>query len=91
MLALGKDGNAYLLNRNNLGGIALPVTQANGEGTNRGTSAVTYRTSQGTYFAFHNDENTIRAYRITADESSYDRIRLEHESERTRLALGHNY
>ena len=66
VLALGKDSNAYLLNRNNLGGIALPVTQANVGGTNRGTSAVTYRTSQGTYFAFHNDENTIRAYRITA-------------------------
>ena len=65
VLALGKDSNAYLLNRNNLGGIALPVTQANVGGINRGTSAVTYRTSQGTYFAFHNDENTIRAYRIT--------------------------
>ena len=58
VLALGKDSNAYLLNRNNLGGIALPVTQANVGGINRGTSAVTYRTSQGTYFAFHNDENT---------------------------------
>ena len=55
VLALGKDSNAYLLNRNNLGGIALPVTQANVGGINRGTSAVTYRTSQGTYFAFHND------------------------------------
>jgi hypothetical protein len=66
VLALGKDSNAYLLNRNNLGGIALPVTQANVGGINRGTSAVTYRTSQGTYFAFHNDENTIRTYRITA-------------------------
>ena len=65
VLALGKDSNAYLLNRNNLGGIALPVTQANVGGINRGTSAVTYRTSQGTYFAFHNDVNTIRAYRIT--------------------------
>ena len=66
VLALGKDSNAYLLNRNNLGGIALPVTQANVGGINRGTSAVTYRTSQGTYFAFHNDVNTISAYRITA-------------------------
>jgi cell division septation protein DedD len=65
VLALGKDSNAYLLNRNNLGGIALPVAQANVGGINRGTSAVTYRTSQGTYFAFHNDENAIRAYRIT--------------------------
>src|SRR6476620_10300489 len=66
VLALGKDSNAYLINRNNLGGIALPVTQANVSGTNRGTSAVTYHTSQGTYFAFHNESNTIRAYKVTA-------------------------
>src|SRR5439155_24086939 len=35
-------------------------------GTNRGTSAVTYHTSQGTYIAFHNDVGTIRAYKVTA-------------------------
>ena len=29
VLALGKDGNGYLVNRNNLGGIAAPVTSAN--------------------------------------------------------------
>src|SRR6476659_6462717 len=47
VLALGKDSNAYLLNRNSLGGITLPVVQANVSGTTlRGTSAVTYRTSQ---------------------------------------------
>jgi hypothetical protein len=28
-LALGKDGKAYLLNRNNLGGITAPVASAN--------------------------------------------------------------
>ncbi len=65
VLALGKDSNAYLLNRNNLGGIASAVAQANVSGTNRGTSAVTYHTSQGTYFGFHNESNTIRAYKIT--------------------------
>jgi hypothetical protein len=65
VLALGKDSNAYLVNRNNLGGIALPVAQANVSGINRGTSAVTYRTGQGTYFAFHNDAGAIKAYRIT--------------------------
>src|SRR6187399_2417531 len=47
VLALGKDRNAYLVNRNNLGGIAAPVAQASVSGTTlRGTSAVTYRTSQ---------------------------------------------
>src|SRR5882724_10289971 len=66
VLALGKDQNAYLVNRNNLGGIASPVAQASVSGTvNRGTSAVTYHTSQGTYFAFHNDGNAISAYKVT--------------------------
>src|SRR5215831_14492174 len=65
VLALGKDSNAYLLNRNNLGGITSAVAQANVGGTNRGTSAVTYHTSQGTYFAFHNESNSLRAYKIT--------------------------
>jgi hypothetical protein len=66
VLALGKDSNAYLVNRNNLGGITAPVAQANVSGTNRGTSAVTYHTSQGTYFAFHNEAGAIRAYKVTA-------------------------
>jgi len=68
VLALGKDRNAYLINRNSLGGITAPVAQANmvTGATNRGTSAVTYRTSQGTYFAFHDDGNAISAYKITA-------------------------
>jgi hypothetical protein len=65
VLALGKDRNAYLVNRNNLGGINAPVAQASVAGINRGTSAVTYRTILGTYFAFHNDSGAIRAYRIT--------------------------
>src|SRR6478609_6984342 len=65
VLALGKDSNAYLVNRNNLGGITTPVAQFNVSGTNRGTSAVTYHTSQGTYFGFHNESNSIRAYKIT--------------------------
>ena len=34
-------------------------------GTNRGISAVTYHTSQGTYIGFHNDAGTVRAYKIT--------------------------
>ena len=67
VLALGKDLNAYLVNRNNLGGITAPVAQASVSGTTlRGTSAVTYHTSQGTYFAFHDDGNAVTAYKITA-------------------------
>ena len=66
VLALGKDSNAFLLNRNNLGGITSAVAAANVGGINRGTSAVTYRTGQGTYIGFHNDAGTVRAYRVTA-------------------------
>ncbi|PYK07945.1 MAG: hypothetical protein DME61_11420, partial [Verrucomicrobia bacterium] len=66
VLALGKDGNAYLVNRNNLGGINSPVAQGNVGGINRGTSAVTYHTSQGAYFGFHNDAGAISAYKVTA-------------------------
>src|SRR5215472_455174 len=66
VLALGKDGNAYLVNRNDLGGITSAVAQANVGGINRGISAVTYHTSQGTYIAFHNDLGQIRAYKIAA-------------------------
>ena len=66
VLALGKDGNAYLVDRNNLGGVNGPVYQAGVMGINRGTSAVTYHTRLGTYIAFHNDAGSIRAYKITA-------------------------
>ena len=66
VLALGKDSNAYLLDRNNLGGVTLPVAQTNVSGINRGTSAVTYHTRLGTYIAFHNDTGVIKAYKVTA-------------------------
>ena len=75
VLALGKDRNAYLLNRNNLGGITAPVAQANmvSGATNRGTSAVTYHTSQGTYFAFHDDGNAISGLQNHRSKSAHDR------------------
>ena len=66
VLALGKDGNAYLLNRNNLGGIAAPVTQLGVDGTIRGQSSATYHTNQGTYFVFRAGSGEISAFRITA-------------------------
>jgi hypothetical protein len=66
VLALGKDGNGYLLNRNNLGGIRSAVASANVDGVIRGQSAATYRTSQGTYFVFRAGSSAISAYRITA-------------------------
>jgi hypothetical protein len=67
VLALGKDRNAYLLDRNNLGGVSLPVAQMNvSSSTLRGTSSAAYRTGEGTHFAFHNESGELRAYIINA-------------------------
>lgn len=63
VLAIGKDSNAYLLNRNNLGGITAPVAQLS-VGFAIGQSSATYTTSQGTYFVFRTG-STIKAYKIT--------------------------
>jgi len=65
VLALGKDGKAYLLNRNNLGGVSAPVASANLPTAVRGQSAVTYHTGQGTYFVFHTESNAVAAYKVT--------------------------
>jgi PQQ enzyme repeat len=66
VLALGKDGNAYLLRRNNLGGITAPVASANVANFVGGQSAATYRTSQGTYFVFRAGSSSVFTYKITA-------------------------
>src|SRR3954470_4239944 len=66
VLALGKDSNAYLLNRNNLGGIAAPVAQLSVDGAIRGQSSATYHTKQGTYFVLRTGSGEISAYKITA-------------------------
>lgn len=66
VLALGKDRNAYLLNRNNLGGITSPVASMNvSSSTLLGQSSCTYQTSMGTYFTFRaGSSNTLVAYRV---------------------------
>jgi hypothetical protein len=66
VLALGKDGKAYLLNRSNLGGITAPVASAQVATSIRGQAAATYRTRQGTYFVFRAVSGALSAYRITA-------------------------
>jgi len=66
VLALGKDGKAYLLNRINLGGIRAPVASAQVATSIRGQAAATYATRQGTYFVFRASSGAISAYRITA-------------------------
>ena len=66
VLALGKDGNAYLINRNNLGGVASPVASLGVDGTLLGQSSTTYTTSLGTYFVFRAGGSQIKAYKVTA-------------------------
>jgi hypothetical protein len=67
VLALGKDRNAYLLDRNNLGGVGPAVATMNvSSSTLRGTSSAAYRTGEGTHFAFHNESGELRSYIINA-------------------------
>ena len=63
---MGKDGNAYLLNRDNLGGITAPVASLHVSNNHIIQAAATYRTNQGTYVAFRANRNTLSTFRITA-------------------------
>jgi hypothetical protein len=66
VVALGKDGNAYLLNRSNLGGVTVPVAQSPVGSGPIIQAAATYRTAQGTYVVFRASAGTTTAFRITA-------------------------
>ena len=66
VVALGKDGNAYLINRDNLGGISAPVASLHVSGSSIIQAAATYRTNQGTYVVFRANGSTLSAFRITA-------------------------
>jgi outer membrane protein assembly factor BamB len=66
VVAIGKDHNAYLLNRNNLGGVSAPVAQASvSTGTIIGAAA-TYRTNTSTYVVLRPVNGTLTAFKITA-------------------------
>jgi outer membrane protein assembly factor BamB len=66
VVAIGKDRNAYLLNRANLGGVSAPVAQAVvSTGTIIGAGA-TYRTNTSTYVVLRPVSNTLTAFKITA-------------------------
>jgi hypothetical protein len=64
IVALGKDGNAYLLNRGNLGGITAPVASLHVSNNVIIQAAATYRTAQGTYVVFRANSSTLSAFRI---------------------------
>jgi hypothetical protein len=65
VVALGKDENAYLVNRNNLGGIATPLAQATVATAPIRQAAATYQTALGTYVVFAANGNNLTAFRIT--------------------------
>jgi hypothetical protein len=65
VVALGKDGNMYLLNRTNLGGIGKPVAQKNVVSSAIRQAAATYKTTNGTYVVFANSGN-LYSYLIGA-------------------------
>jgi outer membrane protein assembly factor BamB len=64
VVALGKDGNAYLLNRANLGGVSAPVASLHVSSSSIIQAAATYQTNQGTYVAFRASSSTLAAFRI---------------------------
>ncbi|MBX6324556.1 MAG: hypothetical protein IRY93_00810, partial [Chthoniobacterales bacterium] len=67
IVAMGKDGNAYLLNRDELGGISAPLAWAHLAGGII-QAAATYRTKQGTFVALRANIQSayLSAFRITA-------------------------
>lgn len=65
-VALGKDGNAYLLDRANLGGVGAPVPQAQVSAGAIIQAAATYHTAQGTYVVFSGSSGSLTALRIGA-------------------------
>jgi hypothetical protein len=64
ILALGKDGAAYLLNRTNLGGISAPLAKIAVSSTAIIQAACTYRTAQGVYVVFCANTSQLRAFRL---------------------------
>jgi hypothetical protein len=66
VVALGKDGNIYLLNRTNLGGVSAPIAQAHVSSSTIIQAAATYRTTLGTYVVFCGNGSQLTASRISA-------------------------
>ena len=66
VVAMGKEQKAYLLNRDNLGGITNPIHSAQESSSYIIQAAAGYRTNQGTYVALRAAGDKLRAFRITA-------------------------
>ncbi len=65
VVALGKDKNAYVLNRGNLGGITAPLAVETVATSPIRQAAATYNTALGTYVVFAANGNNLAAFRIT--------------------------
>ena len=65
VVALGKDGNAYLLDQANLGGVSLPLASAHLSSSAIIQAAATYQTTLGTYVVFAGNTSQLVAFRIT--------------------------
>jgi hypothetical protein len=66
VVALAKNGYAYLVNRDNLGGISAPVASSQVANNVIIQAAATYRTNQGTYVAFRSSGSLLATFQITA-------------------------
>jgi PQQ enzyme-like repeat protein len=66
VVAMGKDKKAYLVNRDDLGGITDPIDSLQVSDDFIIQAAATYRTDQGTYVAFRGSGGTLSPFRITA-------------------------
>src|SRR6476619_4208338 len=64
VVALGKDGNAYLVDRGNHGGVAPPVASLHLTSSFIINAAASYRTKQGTYVAYRVNGSNLAAFRI---------------------------
>ena len=66
VVALGKNGTAYLVNRDNLGGISAPIASSRVGDSFSIQAAATYRTNQVTYVVFRASPDKLSSSRITA-------------------------
>jgi len=64
VVSLGKDGNAYLIDRANLGGVSAPVAQAHLSSSTIIQAAASYQTTRGTYVVFCGNSTDLTAFRI---------------------------
>src|SRR5439155_2403734 len=66
VFAVGKNGSAYVVNRDNVGGMGAPTAASRVGPNSIIQAAATYRTNQATYVVLRVNNNRLSALRITA-------------------------